>query len=57
MDNKKITPRARMKKLVSNLRYAQMCVRREIYGLNNSKEMVKQIVKEMRILQKEMINE
>jgi hypothetical protein len=34
-----------------------MCVRREIYGLNNSKEMVKQIVKEMRILQKEMINE
>jgi cell division protein FtsB len=55
MDNKKITPRARMKKLVSNLRYAQMHVRLDLYGLKNSKEEVRRISKQMIIVQKEMI--
>lgn len=55
MGNKTITPRARMKKLVINLRYAQMHVRLDLYGLKNSKEEVRRVAKEMRNLQKEMI--
>jgi len=47
------TYRARMKLLVEKLRFAQMHVRLDIYGLKNSKDSVKRIAKEMRILQKE----
>jgi hypothetical protein len=48
MGDKKITPKARMKKLIVNLRYAQMHVRLDLYALKNSKEEVKRIAKEMR---------
>ena len=47
------TYRARMKLLVSELRFAQMHVRLDIYGLKNSKDAVKRIAKQMRNLQKE----
>lgn len=42
-----------MKKLIEKLRFAQMQTRLDIYGLNNSKESVKRIAKQMRELQKE----
>jgi len=47
------TYRAQMKLLISKLRYAQMHVRLDIYGLKNSKDAVKRIAKQMRELQKE----
>jgi hypothetical protein len=42
-----------MKKLIEDLRFAQMHVRLDMYGLKNSKDAVKRIAKQMRILQKE----
>jgi hypothetical protein len=55
MDNKTITPRARMKKLIIELRYAQMHVRLDLYALKNSREAITRIANEMREVQKEMI--
>jgi hypothetical protein len=48
-----LTYRTRMKKLIEDLRYAQMHVRLDIYGLKNSRDAVKRIAKQMRKLQEE----
>jgi hypothetical protein len=44
---------ARMKLLIEKLRYAQMHVRLDLYGLRLSKQEVNKVAKEMRKLQKE----
>jgi len=53
-EKKKVfTYRTKMKKLILDLRYAQMRVRMELHGIERSKEAVIRIAQQMKQLQKE----